>query len=77
MNATMRNLSNRLSLRVPQCESLAALVTFIEATHGEMLQSGHDVAAMLETLKKEFPILEQNALDNFIGLFEKVKLSNE
>ncbi|MDQ6968512.1 MAG: DEAD/DEAH box helicase family protein, partial [Mariprofundaceae bacterium] len=58
MNATMRNVSNRLSLRAPQRESLAALVTSIEATKGEMLQSGRDVTAMLEVLKKEFPTLE-------------------
>jgi len=58
MNATMRNVSNRLSLRAPQRESLEALVKSIEATHGEMLQSGRDVAAMLEVLKKEFPTLE-------------------
>jgi len=58
MNATMRNVSNRLSLHAPQRESLEALVKSIEATHGEMLQSGRDVAAMLEVLKKEFPTLE-------------------
>jgi len=58
MNSTMRNVSNRLSLRAPQRESLEALVTAIEATKGEMMQSGRDVAAMLEVLKKEFPTLE-------------------
>ncbi|MDX8413567.1 MAG: DEAD/DEAH box helicase family protein [Mariprofundales bacterium] len=58
MNATMRNVSNRLSLRAPQRESLEALVKSIEATNGEMLQSGRDAAEMIEVLKKEFPTLE-------------------
>ena len=58
MNQTMRNVSNRLSLRAPQKESLEALVNSIEATSGELLDSGRDVAAMLEILKEEFPTLE-------------------
>jgi len=58
MNPIMRNIFQRLSLRAPQRESLEALVTSIEATHGEMLQPGRDVVAMLEILKKEFPTLK-------------------
>ncbi len=58
MNATMRNIFQRLSLRAPQRESLEALGQSIEASQGELLNPDHDVPALLDILKKEFPTLE-------------------
>jgi len=58
MNPTMRNIFQRLSLRAPQRESLEALVQSIEASQGELLNPDHDVPALLDIIKKEFPTLE-------------------
>src|SRR3546814_14218528 len=63
MSARVQNhITGRLSLRPPQAESLARLKQALDATP-EMLGhetqgSGRDVAAMLATLKAEFPTLE-------------------
>ncbi len=58
MNARVQNaVTGRLSLRPPQVESLAKLVRTIEAAP-ELLGHGQDVAAILATLKAEFPTLE-------------------
>lgn len=51
------HVSGRLSLRPPQAESLAKLVRAIEASP-ELLGHDQDVAAILSTLKAEFPTLE-------------------
>ncbi len=53
-----QTVSGRLSLRAPQRESLAALQRAIEATP-DMLHPKRDVAALLETLKSEFPTLSE------------------
>jgi len=58
MSARVQNhITGRLSLRPPQAESLARLVRAIEAAP-ELLEHGKDVAAVLATLKAEFPTLE-------------------
>ena len=58
MNARVQNaVAGRLSLRPPQAESLAKLVRAIEAAPG-LLGHDQDVAAILGTLKSEFPTLE-------------------
>ena len=58
MNARVQNaVTGRLSLRPPQAESLAKLVRTIEAAP-ELLGHDQDVAAILATLKAEFPTLE-------------------
>ena len=63
MNARVQNarvsnhVSGRLSLRPPQAESLAKLVRAIEAAP-ELLGHDQDVAAILSTLKAQFPTLE-------------------
>lgn len=63
MSARVQNhITGRLSLRPPQAESLARLKQALDAAP-EMLGhetqgSGRDVAAMLATLKAEFPTLE-------------------
>lgn len=58
MNARVQNaVTGRLSLRPPQAESLAKLVRAIEAAP-ELLGHDQDVAAILATLKAEFPTLE-------------------
>jgi type III restriction enzyme len=58
MNVRVQNtVTGRLSLRPPQAESLAKLVRAIEAAP-ELLGHGQDVAAILATLKGEFPTLE-------------------
>lgn len=54
----INSISGRLSLRAPQRESLKALAKAIEATGDRLLDPQHDVPAMLETLKAEFPTLE-------------------
>lgn len=60
MNTRIINgISGRLSLRAPQRESLEALAKAIEATEGRLLDSQHDVLALLEILKSEFPTLEE------------------
>lgn len=57
MSARVQNhIAGRLSLRPPQAESLARLVRAIEAAP-ELLKHGKDVAALLATLKAEFPTL--------------------
>lgn len=58
MNARVQNaVTGRLSLRPPQAESLAKLVRAIEAAP-ELLGHDQNVAAILATLKAEFPTLE-------------------
>ena len=58
MNTRVLNaVTGRLSLRVPQAESLLKLVKALEAAPG-MLGHDQDVAAILATLKAEFPTLE-------------------
>jgi type III restriction enzyme len=58
MSARVQNhITGRLSLRPPQSESLAKLVRAIEAAP-ELLGHDQDVAAILATLKAEFPTLE-------------------
>ena len=51
------HIAGRLSLRPPQAESLARLARAIEAAP-ELLEHDKDVAAVLATLKAEFPTLE-------------------
>jgi type III restriction enzyme len=58
MSARVQNhIAGRLSLRPPQAESLARLAHAIEAA-SELLEHDNDVAAVLATLKAEFPSLE-------------------
>jgi type III restriction enzyme len=58
MNTRVQNaVTGRLSLRPPQAESLAKLVRAIEAAP-RLLGHDQDVAAILATLKAEFPTLE-------------------
>lgn len=59
----LNNISGRLSLRSPQRESLEALKSAIDSTNvdgvaSELLKHQHDVAALLEILKSQFPKLE-------------------
>jgi len=54
----INSISGRLSLRAPQRESLEALAKAIDATDDRLLDPKHDVPALLETLKAEFPTLE-------------------
>lgn len=54
----INSISGRLSLRAPQRESLEALAKAINATDDRLLDPKHDVPALLETLKAEFPTLE-------------------
>ena len=56
-NRLMHHVSGRLSLRPPQAESLARLVQALTAAP-EMLGKERDVAAILSTLKAEFPTLK-------------------
>lgn len=58
MNQSVYNqIKQRLSLRQPQAESLEALANAISATDGELLKKGHDVSALLDSLKTQFPKL--------------------
>ena len=58
MNARVQNhITGRLSLRLPQAESLARLVRAIEAAP-ELLGHERDIAAILARLSAEFPTLE-------------------
>lgn len=63
MNANSKriinSISGRLSLRPPQRESLEALAKSIEATGDNLLDPKHEVPALLETLKAEFPTLQE------------------
>ena len=54
----INSISGRLSLRPPQRESLEALAKSIEATGDDLLDPKHEVPALLETLKAEFPALQ-------------------
>ena len=54
----INSISGRLSLRAPQRESLEALAKAIAATGDQLINPKHDVPAMLEALKSEFPALE-------------------
>ena len=54
----INSISGRLSLRAPQRESLEALAIAIEATGNQLIDPKHDVPAMLDALKAEFPALE-------------------
>lgn len=54
----INSITGRLSLRAPQRESLEALARAIDATDDSLLDPKHDVPALLETLKTEFPTLE-------------------
>ena len=54
---TQNYINGRLSLRAPQAESLAKLKQALDAVP-EMAQKDRDVAAVLNTLKAEFPTLE-------------------
>ena len=56
-NRLMHHVSGRLSLRPPQADSLARLVQAL-TDDPEMLGKERDVAAILSTLKAEFPTLE-------------------
>lgn len=58
MSARVQNhITGRLSLRPPQAESLARLKQALDAAP-EMLEQDKDVAAVLATLKAQFPTLE-------------------
>lgn len=58
MSSRVQNhVTGRLSLRPPQAESLTRLVRVLEAAP-EMLAKDRNVAAILATLKAEFPTLE-------------------
>ena len=57
MNRVFHHVSGRLSLRPPQAESLARLVRALAAAP-DLLGHEQDVAAILSTLKAEFPTLE-------------------
>ena len=58
MNARVLNaVTGRLSLRPPQAESLSKLVRALDAAP-DLLGHEQDVAAILSTLKAEFPTLE-------------------
>lgn len=58
MSARIQNhIASRLSLRAPQAESLARLKQALDAAP-QMLQHERDVGAILETLKAEFPALQ-------------------
>lgn len=52
------HINGRLSLRAPQAESLAKLKQALDVAP-EMLKHKRDVAAVLETLKAEFPTLQE------------------
>jgi len=54
---TLNHIIGRLSLRPPQAESLAKLVSALEAAP-EMLEHERDLSAILSSLKAEFPTLE-------------------
>ena len=54
---TQNYINGRLSLRAPQAESLAKLKQALDAAP-EMAQKDRDVAAVLNTLKAEFPTLQ-------------------
>jgi len=54
----INSISGRLSLRAPQRESLETLARAIDVTDNRLLDPKHDVPALLETLKAEFPTLE-------------------
>lgn len=59
MNTRIINsISGRLSLRTPQRESLVALAKAIDTTDDRLLDPKHDVTALLETLKGDFPTLD-------------------
>lgn len=59
MSARIQNhISGRLSLRPPQAESLAKLKQALDAAPEMLAQDGRDVAAILSTLKAQFPTLE-------------------
>lgn len=52
------HINGRLSLRAPQAESLAKLKQALDAAP-QMLKHERDVEAVLETLKAEFPTLQE------------------
>ena len=54
---TQNYINGRLSLRAPQAQSLACLKQALDAAP-DMLQHERDLAAVLETLKAEFPKLQ-------------------
>lgn len=54
---TQNYINGRLSLRVPQAESLAKLKQALD-TAPEMEQKDRDVTTVLNTLKAEFPNLQ-------------------
>ncbi|WP_109079181.1 DEAD/DEAH box helicase [Aggregatibacter kilianii] len=54
---TQNYINGRLSLRMPQAESLAKLKQALDAAP-EMAQKDRDVTAVLNTLKAEFPTLQ-------------------
>lgn len=54
----INSISGRLSLRAPQRESLEALAKAIDATGEQLLDPKHDVPMLLETLRSEFPTLD-------------------
>ncbi|MCF7528699.1 DEAD/DEAH box helicase [Neisseria lisongii] len=54
---TQNYINGRLSLRAPQAQSLAKLKQALDAAP-EMVQKERDTAAVLETLKAEFPSLQ-------------------
>ena len=59
MSARIFNaVSGRLSLRPPQADSLARLKQALDAAPSMLQHGGRDVAAILATLKAEFPTLE-------------------
>ena len=59
MTTSIQNhINGRLSLRAPQAQSLAKLKQALDAAP-EMLKHERDVAAVLETLKAEFPTLQE------------------
>lgn len=54
---TQNYINGRLSLRAPQAESLAKLKQALDIAP-EMAQKDRDVTAVLNTLKAEFPTLQ-------------------
>ena len=60
LDATVRSVSGRLSLREPQAESLRKLAAALEAVPGlrdHQARSPEELAAMVEALKAMFPKL--------------------
>jgi len=58
MSRVVNAVSGRLSLRAPQRESLEVLAKAIQESDGRLLDRKRYIEALLDTLKAEFPTLE-------------------